>query len=541
MEADFAYWVVIGAGGLTLILEAFRQFSNPLTLYVHDRYPILQGVQFDSLCTRAELLRGLFFYVLIYLAIYAVLLSSAELYGLLQAADPDVRGSTGNIPGDDGVPLLDETAYGKPFYVSATIIAALSTGVFAPAERAARTVAHWLANIPQGAYRTITRLHRVDYLRLGAHSYQPLSDAYRALMPRGPEEDSAAQSLHEDALHALVTIDLLRSSVVGEQRDQIFAQYPNAMLQQLAGTVRGEIDALSAALAQARTAPQSLPEVRAMAARTRDNLLALFAVLFIRNHRRAAVDPETPLGAVVERVRSARDPLYNSLAGATLLSVFLTICGTSAIYYLFPRGAEHWLTRETFGTLKWNWEIAYTAMWYGFGSGLGLGATAGLALLIREARLESAAWRPWRFRRMPCLRFFYAALAPAALTVVACFLTAGVEDFLRLGYLTKAQVRDLLEARGPFCALTFVFGLIVAFGVFIVADQHERLPAWGTLAAALCLMPVYMCWAFLLALRPDAGLDSTALMLRETALYTLPTLVFFVAFVLLVELGEEEA
>ncbi|WP_118134699.1 hypothetical protein [Oceanicella sp. SM1341] len=529
MEFDIAYMAVVGAGALTLIVEALRQFSVPVNVHPHERYPILQGVELDTLCTKAELIRGLMFYVLIYLLIYAALLGSAELYALVQAGEGRVKGPTGDIPGgSDG--LLGAGAYGKPFYVSAAIIAALSTGFFAPVERCIRSVAHRLADIPYGVYRVITRLHRVDYARIGTGYHLPLTEAYARIAPAAGD-GSTRDALLADTVAALKTIDLVGPAVVGEYRDQLFAQTPVAALDSLLERVRGDVDGVTAALGTLSDAPDALQSFQQSVLRTRNNLLAVFALLFIRNDRSVAgAGGQNPTSEVIRAIESERDPALQSLAGAVMASGLLTVLSTWGIYSAWASGAHQ---------AGWFAAVMREGLWLGFATVLSFAACAGLALMVRESREERNRWKPWRLSRMPFLRFLGASLLPALAAVAACVVAGALEDLVAAGTLTSAQLRDFLRDYGGFCALSFAFGIIIAFHVFLVVDLHERLPHLATLGIALVMAGIYALWALVVVASTYGTAQGLSWQLREAALLGAPALIFFLAFAALMEWSED--
>ena len=232
---DLAYLAVVALGAVTLVLEASRQFSVPVNVHPHDRYPILKGVELEALCTNAELIRGFLIYASIYLGAYGTILTSAELYDLITSSDPTgkVVGAKGDIigPKDDSV-LGDLSGYGKPIFVSAIIIAALTAGIFAPIERTVRSYSHRIAGIPRGVYRIISRLHRIEYTTLSKNFQLPLRDNFNKkvteLFP-----DSENNDLVMEIQDALQAIDLISPSVTGQLRDQIFPSFRLPIIDEL--------------------------------------------------------------------------------------------------------------------------------------------------------------------------------------------------------------------------------------------------------------------------------------------------------------------
>ena len=157
-----AYWAIVFLGAFTLVVEAYRQFKTPIDVHSHDRYPILSNAKIEDLCTSGEHSRGFVVYVSLYIGAYATILGSAEVYEIvaLNADSLNVPiGASGDISGF-GSTALGASDLGKPIFISAIIIAALSMGIFAPIEKTLRSYSHWIAGIPRGIYRVISEMDK---------------------------------------------------------------------------------------------------------------------------------------------------------------------------------------------------------------------------------------------------------------------------------------------------------------------------------------------------------------------------------------------
>jgi hypothetical protein len=77
----------VAAGAVTLVIEAYRNFNSTSARHPFDLHPILKEVEVRNLCTTGEIIVGFSFYAFLYLIAYAVLLTSAKVYGLLARAN----------------------------------------------------------------------------------------------------------------------------------------------------------------------------------------------------------------------------------------------------------------------------------------------------------------------------------------------------------------------------------------------------------------------------------------------------------------------
>jgi len=181
MESDFLYWLVVLAGAVTLLIEAFRNFNSQADESPFALHPILRDIEVKNLCTPGEAVAGFFFYAFFYLLIYGVILSSTEIYELIQRANlaSSEIGATGAVP----LPLSDalglsSEVYGKPIFISAFLISCLSIGAVKPIERTLRGIAHRFAGIPRGVYAVIEGLRSADYDAYAKGFPTPIRDAY---------------------------------------------------------------------------------------------------------------------------------------------------------------------------------------------------------------------------------------------------------------------------------------------------------------------------------------------------------------------------
>ncbi len=536
---ELAYWAVVAAGAVTLVVEAYRQYASPVEIHAHHRYPILKEVDLESLCTTGELIRGYLMYVSLYLGAYAVILSSTEVYAVVQGASPGV-GSGADMPvvGALGTPgdiqAVEDPAsafdLGKPIFVSAAIVAAFSLGVFAPIEKVMRNYAHWVAAIPRGVYRVISGLKRINYATLGPKERGPLAKRFHdglAERMRAAGEEDTARTLRA----TLQAIDTLQPAVLGVTRDQLFTDYRPSELDELIGRCETEYADIRARIVEAAE-PDAIQAVQFDASRLCNNLQALFALLYIRNSK--AIDASRASGAtgrIIEHLQADRDPIYNALAGGLFFMAFTVIVGFPLVY---------WATADVPpGEAGQFWDFVLDATIVGVINNVLIFATAAsIALLTRDASLEYGRWRPWTLKNPPFLRFLQHAIFPGIAAVLICSLSRLVEFWLAVE--AEGSLNTFIDDNWQFCVMHFVFGLCIAFAVFVIADQHARQPAPVTVALGLAALIPFVIWTFLVQatyIPPGRPLATGAL--REMVLLSFPALAFIVPFAMLNEWSEE--
>lgn len=285
------YTGVIFAGAVTLVIDAYKNYEQSLDTVPFEEYPILKDVKVSKLCTRRERNIGFMFYSLLYLVTYAVVLSSAELYELLQNVTKTNSqiGPPSELIGIDNDPLsLINTQYGKPIFVSAAIIALFSLGAFKPIETTMRSLAHRLAGVPRGVYAVIEELRSQDFNGYQTNDPTPLLNRFE-----NSSEASYRQSNDSDQLpmikRALRAIDYIAPTITGQSRVQYFPMVQLASLDTLSSKLEKQ-------LAELRSTLENEPREGDGNGLTRGELteriindsndtIALMAVHFLRNNR----------------------------------------------------------------------------------------------------------------------------------------------------------------------------------------------------------------------------------------------------------------
>ena len=543
---DIAYWAVVVLGAVTLVIEAYRQFSVSVDIHPHDRYPILKDVDLDALCTTGELIRGFLMYVSLYIGAYATILTSAEVFAAVaDTAGEDAAAAASRIIGardtsEDIKEIAEQaTAFdlGKPIFVSATIIAALSIGIFAPVEKIMRSYAHWIAAIPRGVYRVISGLKRANFAQIGGGRLGPLAEMYRDGTD-GIAEGAIDVEVLNDTIASLRAIDAIQPAVLGTMRDQIFTAYMHNTIDALLEKQEKEYTEFRDALKLIKDEPAKLEELQPRAAILRNNMEALFALLYIRNQKTVETSRiKGTVARIIEHLQKDREPAFHAVSGAVFFVALSILIIYPATYLLFfPKGA--FANAEFFDTAK-NFIRSETVVAIVLNL-LIFSICSSIALLTREASREYGRWKDWSLNQVPYLRLFQHAIFPGIAAVIICAIAKLVE------YLMAVQPEAhsfsvFVDTNWRFCAMNFVFGFAVALIVFFVVDQHDALRAPSTVMVALSACFPYVVWAiFVQSLDTNfTSLPNLQWMIREVFLLAFPAVVFALAFAILIELSEE--
>ncbi len=556
---DIAYWSIVCAGAVTLLIEAYRQFSSSDDIHTHDRYPILKDVDLDALCTSGELLRGFLTYASLYIGAYAVILGSTEVFEV-------VAGSSGEAGSDEAIQNLvvgardltqdsgavvapaDTFDLGKPIFVSAAIIAALSMGIFAPIEKIVRSYAHWIAAIPRGVYRVISGLKRVDYHAIGKKSRSPMLEKFEEILVSFDKEAINDEVL-EDIRSSLKAHDVIQPAVTGQLRDQIFTAMMPTTLETLVEKQEKDNANLHEQLANLTDEPDKLQSFQVAAVRERNNMQALFSLLYIRNQK--AVDTtlvKGPTVKVIERIQQDREPAYHALSGAIFVMVLSVLILFPLTYYitlyLLPDGLMR-TTGEIRGLalddplaseipLRPTFDVAMTfirdeTIIAFLQNVMVFFVCSSTALLSREASKEYGNWRDWTLNQVPFLRLFQHSVFPGVAAVIICVLTKLFEYLITVE--GAGNFDDFVRGNWDFCLMNFVFGFSIAFALFVVVDQHKQLSAIKTVFLGLCAILPYLVWAFFvqsLDTSNPTDLSNFVWMLREVFLLSVPAFSFVV-------------
>lgn len=566
-----AYWAVVVAGAVTLLVEAYRQFTAPDDIHTHDRYPILKSVNLDDLCTSGELVRGFMTYASLYVGAYAVILGSTEVFEIV-AAGAGESGSDEAIQNlvvgardfaeDSGAVVAPADAFdlGKPIFVSAAIIAALSMGIFAPVEKIVRSYAHWIAAVPRGVYRVISGLKRVDYAKLGRRGRSPTLNDFDAKRASFPEDAIGAETLKD--IHAsLRAYDVVQPAVTGPLRERLFTAYMPSSLEALVAQQDKENDELNEALRNLTDDPGDLQRFQMLAAQACNNMQALFALLYIRNKKAADTSlVKGPTSQVIEQLQNDRDPAYHALSGALFIMIiavlilypltyWLTIYGAHPGFYYScadlglepPRCMENgenpalppfstvlgFIRAETMLAAMQNFLIFLIC--------------SSTALLSREASQEYGHWRTWKLSALPpFMKLFQHSLFPGVVAVIICVIIKLIEYQVTVD--VDGSFNTFVRDNWQFCLMNFVFGFAIAVVLFLITDQHDNLSAPKTIMLSLVGISPYVVWAAFvqsLNLQNPTDLLTWVWMTREVFLLSIPAVCFAVAYAVFIEWSED--
>ncbi|MGO6969107.1 hypothetical protein [Rhizobium leguminosarum] len=387
--SDLFYIGLVVAGAVTLIIEAYRNFNSTTARHPFELHPILKEVEVRNLCTTGEIIVGLAFYAFLYLVAYAVLLSSAEVYGLLAQAN-NALGEIGatdtevslNDPSINEVISFASGDYNKPIIVSALIISSLSLGAVKPIETTMRSLAHRLAGVPRGVYKVIEALRGVAYDDIMKGQPQPLTALFKAHSPEKVDEKSDVQPRsetlklwREQILKTLCSIDCLRLATNPYSRNLYFPLYSLERLRALSDKIDTQYEDLKTAI---RELPTSEPtpknskdgdtgtvlkrspleniyvlekeyaKLASKAMTLSSNMTAYFAVLFIRNNR-AVFSPRNQENEKPGETTESPDPIveikkqiympekdeHNAFALSLFCAFILSFIFVVSIYYLW--------------------------------------------------------------------------------------------------------------------------------------------------------------------------------------------------------------
>ncbi|MGH6925146.1 MAG: hypothetical protein ACRED5_15540 [Propylenella sp.] len=549
---DLAYLAVVIFGGLTLIVEATRQFAIPTKLDSHENFPTLRGLELASLSTRNEYIRGYVFYVFFYLVAYAAFLGSTELFELLEAAAGriDTTGPTGSFEGADGSLSLDSGKYAKPLFISTTIIFALSIGVISRFEYWVRTFAHRLAGIPRGVYRVITQVNKIDYDNLGKLGKLPNLTRFNeaaATLTQVERESRSYVELRQD----LKILDVVSPSLIGELSERFWPQDSLNMFSALVKQQR-EVDAkIGKGIEDLREGKTTASELVEVVHDGKNGALALFSLLYIRNRNIGLPNLQNPTSRIIIELRREKsNPVTQSVFGATLFSFFLSIIVyiliEVAYYYVFIDSEDAGLA-ETIGREISN--IARSAIWFALKFTALFAIAAFLAAAVRESHAEMGAWSPWVARVTPYQKLVYSSLFPAVLATAAFALVSFLE-YAVMPYLTSGVIitgRHIIEfgrSYLPFILLAAMLPFFASLCVYIVANVHVKLRWYrttliGVLFSFACFVWVAIAIVITYGIAPnEAGAESLMFSLKEASVYFVSALVFFASFAVLLELTE---
>lgn len=533
MSNTIAYLVMCAVGGLILLIEAHRQFSNPIRFRNQSGYRILDHIDLEDLAARRIVLRGYLFYLGMFMLVYVLLLTTVQL-GDMALRFGQHNGAQGELSFDNvDTFFLDREGIARPIYIVLAIIALLSTGWGRKIEHLMRSAAHRLAGVPSGIFKTITQLNRMDYTLPEAEGYLRRTQRYLELHKNDPEVQENARFI----LSGLRQIDYVAEAVVTPLRDTVFAQQ--------------DIDALSALLTKQATNIRQLDaelndpktdrvKLLSRIEEEKRNLQVLFSVLYFKDQSIEPPLSHPPSAHILNQLNNKpRDYVQNGIMwGVAALMIFTLMLG---FYFelLYARA-------DGYGPLldMQQGEYAYRAqktLWITVQSTFIFLCAGAFASTTRANRLMEGAWPPYSFSRLPVQRLLGISIVAAALAALVASMVLSAPNFI--AGVTKVGGPDLSEIL--FIALrSLKFALpdalrygavmvVIAFTVLLVADKHAQLTKGKSVMIA-CAGATLAILLMLMLFVADPGRPPVKA-LREVAIFAVSSLSFLLAYTLMLE------
>lgn len=538
MSNTIAYLVMCAVGGLILLIEAHRQFSNPIRFRNQSGYRILDHIDLEDLAARRIVLRGYLFYLGMFMLVYVLLLTTVQL-GDMALRFGEHNGAQGELSFDNvDTFFLDREGIARPIYIVLAIIALLSTGWGKKIEHVMRSAAHRLAGVPSGIFKTITQLNKMDYTLPEAEGYLRRTQQYLELHKNDPEVQENARFI----LSGLRQIDYVAEAVVTPLRDTVFAQQ--------------HIDALSALLTKQASNIRQLdaelndPKADRVKLLTRieeekRNLQVLFSVLYFKDQ---SVEPplsHPPSAHILKQLNNRpRDYVQSGIMwGIAALMFFSMILGfTVELFYARADGYGDLLNMA-------NGEYSYRAqkaLWFTVQSTFIFLCAGMVAATTRSNRMAEEGWPPYPFSRLPMHRLLAVSFLAAGLSILVASVVLSAPNFLagvskigrpelpEIGFIALKALKFALPDALRFGAAM----IVVAFTVLLVADQHANLKFGKTILIALlgALLAVIVMFMLFLA---DPGRPPLKA-LREVAIFAISCISFLLTFAIMVDKAGDE-
>ena len=500
MNDQLIYWLVVGAGAFTLLVEAFRSFNAPNGKHPFELHPILQQVEARNLCTNGEIIAGFVFYAVMYLVLYAAILGSVEVYTLVSHAT-GVKTTVGAVSSAE-----DFGDYGKPIYVSALLISFLSIGPVKPVERTMRSFAHRLAGIPRGVYRVIESLHAFNFEQHCAQMPSPLKAQFAQKV--GDNATGAGlQHQVEQTYKSLIAIDCLSMATRSDSRTLYFPLYRISQLIDLLATLDKEHRDLNNAIDNlpqiGTTTQQAYIDFARKAALVRENTMALFAVMFVRNNRSIFSvqqisgkpnnqKPTNPIEGIKKLIQNDYNAEQNAFAIAFFLACIFAFIFVVATYFIAD-SIVHPQPNLTFE------DVGPISFWDCLRSSAIIFCSVLFVVSAREMRIEQQSWNTnWKLHQIPFLRM----LSLSIFSGIAAIFSYPLIDMLQLMFdvnfkVTTTQITFMFQQNLLFYILRFGAGLILAFAALVIMDKHNDLEAKKTFLIAALFAFIYLTYMLL--------------------------------------------
>ncbi|NIY76885.1 hypothetical protein HED22_14625 [Thalassospira sp. HF15] len=553
MNEQLLYWLIVGAGAFTLLVEAYRSFNSPNGRHPFELHPILQQVEARTLCTNGEIIAGFLCYATMYLVLYAAILGSAEVYTLVSLA-AGAQTTVGAIPTPE-----EHDFYGKPIFVSALLISFLSLGPVKPIERTMRSFAHRLAGIPRGVYRVIETLHAFPFEKHCSQMATPLCSKFEKKLTALKDQQNAFLHIAE-IKSSLLAIDCLAMATRTDSRTLYFPMHRMSQLTELLKTLEEEhhelskaIDALPEHTSNSQSAmtddeQQAYVDFARKAAITRENTMALFSVMFVRNNRsifsvqqvirdrESSRDNSNPIEVIKEFIQGTYNAEQNAFALAFLVAICLGFLSIVSTYFVWAKIIDVFSNQQIYPSVELALEAA---TWDSIRSAAVIFSSVLFVIYAREVRVEQQSWNTnWKLHHFPFLRI----LSLSLFSGVAAIFSSAFIDIANLAFdvdfqLTTTQITFHFQQFSTFYFLQFGAGVILAFAALVIMDKHDHLHSKWTITIAVLFMALYCVYMFGVnfVAYDEAWTHKSA---RDAIIFCIVPFIFLTMFAGLLELSE---
>jgi len=551
--SDWRYLIVVAAGAIMVWHQAFSQFETPLKVDQDQRYPILNEVEIKDLTSDSVYRLGRLVYLLIFLVVYFIGLQVWDVVESISSQDATSveSGAQGPVPGEPEALWLDREGFGRPIYIAGALISLLSVGALAKYERSLRAFAHRRAGIPDNIYRVTGRLSRVPYADIAqSHPSRRVIKFNTRLKElerqKDPDRTGPDKNLVERIRQDLTAIDVLAPAVIEDQYSRTWRLERVRLLDKLKERQREEMHTLATEMGALTGDEDAFYRFSMSTERIKNNLQALFAVLYLKDADSKFESANAPTMSVIQGIRGGTlDYAVSSVVLSILATLFLGAFVTFFIGFLFydvalgqmcptlRRCDPRHLSFVGDRSLRMYLEVAAV-----------LSTAAIVTAARRRSMVEARNWEDWNFNQPPIPRLVRAALAPASLAALAI----GVVIYLEAIYDNYApgvspfatfDTGALLIANVPFLLVAAITGFLTSLCVLVIADMHKRLKWYKSLFVSL----VFALLIFLSALVVFVIVYrfNMAWTLRDALDYLLLSAIFLGAFAIFIERSEAPA
>lgn len=546
-------------GGILLLYEAYKEYStaDAVDNLKSNNQPSrveLENVRMTALTTKAENRRGRLIYMLMFMALYLMILVSPELIPIFFAGSDfqpeDVTGGASHVvrsivnpdvSGGEISPLGEPSA--MPFWLAMAIILGATSPTFQAVERQVRAIAYFFAGVPRNIFRVLKALEGLDYRNYGGAAHLPLYQTFTVKFARAPE-DVAFRGTEQIIKSALRCIDLLQGPIIGPQRAafrELFNdEAPLARIEDLSARYSRLRDRIRNLNAEGEGLESALSEMQEDAVDLASSMQCLFALFAIRSRKLPESLRGTPTGAIIEKVTG--DETSQSLHDIALASVF----GAVFSYLVVEKCA--WLLRDR-GLAPLAEDVRDVAANMLIPLLPSLMLMALLTIALRHFRIDQGDWTRPRHIGLPFFDYAKLALVPSLVGtlcygVITCLqVDAVMHEFVALDFRQVVNVSgEFLKAEYVQLPRVLLMSFFTSCTLLFIADQHNNLRWYATVAAALIaagflwMVATFAASLFEIPAPSKAALDSGDMAI----LMTLPFGIFLLIYASASELAETD-